>query len=105
MVPGRGFVQVLAKTKEVLNGSEIPVPSNPHFCVRTFSWTDCSHPSVERCSVTRGISRMRTRTPLGLGVLEGVMSAGARIAAVTSVQDLMPGSKGSLILVIIVERQ
>jgi len=39
------------------------------------------------------------------GVLEGVMSVGARIAAVTSVDDLMPGSKGGLIQVILVERQ
>ncbi|RDJ13916.1 hypothetical protein [Rhizobium grahamii] len=39
------------------------------------------------------------------GVLEGVMSEGARIAAITSVQDLMPGSKGGFIQVIVVERR
>jgi hypothetical protein len=38
------------------------------------------------------------------GVLEGVLSVGARIAAVTSVQDVMPGSKGGIIQVIMVER-
>lgn len=37
------------------------------------------------------------------GVLDGVMSAGGRIAAVTSVPDMMPGSKGGLIQVVIVE--
>jgi hypothetical protein len=39
------------------------------------------------------------------GVLEGVLSVGGRIAAVTSVKDVIPGSKGGLIQVIIVERQ
>ncbi|WP_431323059.1 hypothetical protein [Rhizobium sp. YTU87027] len=39
------------------------------------------------------------------GVLEGVLSVGARIAAVTRVQDLMKGSKGGLIQVIKVERR
>jgi hypothetical protein len=38
------------------------------------------------------------------GVLEGVMSVGGRIATATSVQDMMPGSKGGLIQVIFVER-
>ncbi|KRB49204.1 hypothetical protein ASE04_18680 [Rhizobium sp. Root708] len=37
------------------------------------------------------------------GVLEGVMSCGARIVSVIAVQDLMPGSKGGLIQVILVE--
>jgi len=39
------------------------------------------------------------------GVLEGVLSVGGRIAAVTTVQDMMPASKGGLIQVILVERQ
>ncbi|WP_141105527.1 MULTISPECIES: hypothetical protein [unclassified Rhizobium] len=39
------------------------------------------------------------------GVLEGVLSVGARIAAVTSVQDLMLGSKGGPIQVIKVARR
>ncbi|OWV94149.1 hypothetical protein [Rhizobium sp. R693] len=39
------------------------------------------------------------------GVLEGVLSVGARIAAVKSVQDLISGSKGGLIQVILVERR
>ncbi|MDM9621947.1 hypothetical protein A6U87_20625 [Rhizobium sp. AC44/96] len=38
------------------------------------------------------------------GVLDGVMSSGERIAALTSVRDMMPGSKGGLIQVVIVER-
>ena len=39
------------------------------------------------------------------GVLEGVTSAGGRLTAVNSVQDMMPGSKGGLIQVILVERR
>ena len=39
------------------------------------------------------------------GVLEGIMSVGGRIVGVTSVSDMMPGSKGGLIQVIIVEKQ
>lgn len=38
------------------------------------------------------------------GVLDGVMSSGGRIAALTTVRDMMPGSKGGLIQVVIVER-
>jgi hypothetical protein len=39
------------------------------------------------------------------GVLEGVMSVGGRVVGITSVHDVMPGSKGGLIQVILVERQ
>ncbi len=38
------------------------------------------------------------------GVLEGVLSVGARITGITTVRDLMPGSKGGVIQVILVER-
>jgi hypothetical protein len=43
--------------------------------------------------------------PSGWNDKVGVMSAGGRVVGVTSVHDVMPGSKGGLIQVIQVERQ
>jgi len=39
------------------------------------------------------------------GVFDGVMSVGGRVAGVTSVRDMMPGSKGGVIHVITIQRQ
>lgn len=39
------------------------------------------------------------------GVIEGVLSVGGRIVGITGVQDMMPGSKGGLIQVLLGEGQ
>ncbi|CDZ62574.1 Hypothetical protein NGAL_HAMBI2605_20360 [Neorhizobium galegae bv. orientalis] len=58
-----------------------------------------------RCIVTKGISANDENATWIGGVLEGVLSAGGRIASVTTVYDMKPGSKGGLIQVVAVEKR